>query len=680
MSAENGRQFDEEDLKSIVEDLKSRYDGTRGLHERIKWRRAHFHNLPEMDPLLGDQFGDVTKYQSDAPRQTHGKLKARLCENMWLPKVHPNKDTASMRAKANDLERVFTSGNAILQERQMLNLQGDMSDGQIIDAFAVLHWRKADHIWPPVPDHEELDELPEGADATEYTDDEYDESLGKSKKKKFRQTEKSLQEQRQFSQARAGYPWWEECIDPCTFYWLEDRSLENGLALVMIEREVGLLDYVKRLSTEREQISINQVNKFVPIYGEVQAPSEQSPSGSGWKARVTVREVWTRDEYYELVDTTGAGKGGAMTIAKSFAHPYEMPPFAMVPATTINNPDAALRYEPELEGVFRLKPALDRLKTLTMAIAEQEAQPYYYWRSQGGEPYLDENGEKVTFQKNSALANKAPDGYELAKIDFSTNPAMIKLLEQSLAEIGEAMPATGLAEIATGTQPWTARLEQAQQNVEPKLLMTNQERGILTMLRNQAMVMSKSAEDGGFGETVYVFGRDEGGKLDSQSVVGVDPKDIVSLDISVNIAPESSAERITLTQHGMELLDKALITPIEFIRDYMGKPNPDAVYASLKGFEAFQKYLEPGIIQQELAKVEGSKVVLGPNGALIGMGGQELTPQQALQMKGQQPSPMPPAPGGPAPGGAGPMVPGPQMPSMPGLGAPGAIPLQGMQG
>jgi hypothetical protein len=233
------------------------------------------------------------------------------------------------------------------------------------------------------------------------------------------------------------------------------------------------------------------------------------------------------------------------------------------------------------------------------------------------------------------------------------------------------MPASGTAELSASTQAWAIRLQQAQESVEPSRLMANQALAIQTMVRSIVQDMS------GREEPIATFRRMDNGMVDRDTVVQVDPKDISSLDVSVEIDNVSAAERITKVEHGRTLLDDPLvpITAEVFVRDYMGEPDPQSIVMDWQADKVFTEKVMPGVIAQELKKFFGTNYVAGPDGMIIGPDGQQATPEQVLQANGIPPQPQPATavPGAPPPPQA-------SMGSLPGLAAPTTTPLPVMVG
>src|SRR6185312_5058324 len=115
-------------------------------------------------------------------------------------------DTAGGRAKADALKEVLQYGFNNAEERQGIDIQGDLVDGQYIYGYGMLHWCKDDYAAGSY-DYDELDELPEGKDASRYTEDDYlpvdDEP--RQKGKKYRETDDSLQDRIKRGRALAGF-------------------------------------------------------------------------------------------------------------------------------------------------------------------------------------------------------------------------------------------------------------------------------------------------------------------------------------------------------------------------------------------------------------------------------------------------------------------------------------------
>jgi len=716
-------KFTEEQLQSLVEDVETRWSTFR---EKVARRRAHFFHDESEDPLKGnEQWRDAIRYQTDIPRRFHARLKPRLAENHFMVRVQPMKDTATQRANANNLEEIFNSGFSFVEERERMSIQGYLADGQIIDGLAWLHWRMADHIWPKVPDYHETNEIEEcemcngkgkknGKKCPECMGTGSADGIGYEQKDDggYKETDESLQMRRQLDVARAGFPWYIEVPPANSVAIVEDKSLANGAAIVVLRRIVPRLSYIEQLQSEikrrkengtYQSISVNEVNSAIPVYGEVDAPEINSPSGMDYKNTVQVVEVWTRDEFYELCDYNNHQFGDnwrSLRLVKAFKHPYGQPPFALCPAVEVNDPDPERRFTPVLEGVFRLKADYDRMMALLFIIAEQIALPYYYWRKVGtGEPMMEEGEQKVvTFQRDSAQAEMAPEGYELVPVRFELNPAFIQSVTHIRQEMEAAIPSAGTAEISASTQPWTVRLQQSQESVEPKALVLSQAKAINTAARNMAQVMSLPAEAGGFGEPVVVFSRTQNGTLDTKNIVSISPDEITSLDVSVDIKTESSAERITLVQHGMQMLNdpKVMLSMAEFVEEYEGKVNPDDVIAKRIADRIWFDQVLPQFSKQLVGKIFGTKFVLGPNGEFVAPGGGTASPADVLAANGiplPQENPIQPM-------GTPSMVPGvgpvgsplagmaagiggapSTMPPMPGLAGPStALPLPGMMG
>ncbi len=237
----------------------------------------------------------------------------------------------------------------------------------------------------------------------------------------------------------------------------------------------------------------------------------------------------------------------------------------------------------------------------------------------------------------------------------------------------EAAPGTGYADVSAAAEAWSIRLQQAQENVEPSKSVTAIAKCMTAMVRKMVEVMGKPLEEGGFGEPVSVFKRidKEGGGFDRSAAVYVEPEDIGSLDVYVDISATSAQERITKVEHGKGLHEGGYITYREWAEVYYGAQDPDQMLKEKRAEELVNMYL-PQILQQELAAKMGQRVVIGADGQPLGVGGQSVDPYAALGAQGVQFPQM----GGAAPGA----VLNPNMPDLVGLQEPTTPALNGMVG
>jgi len=683
----------EEDCQGIIKALLERYTSGSGtgvgvvdrLWDRIAWRRNHFFNLPPANPYLPPPYDTGNAYQTDILRQTHTDLIARLTENQPVADVTAGSGTQADEKAAETLAMTLTSGLEYVEDRNNMNVASRLADGLIRDCYGVLHWCLADDMWPDVPDYDEKDELDDEDDASGYTDEDYPAESGLTKEKKYRRTDDSIQEQRKREVADAGWLFDVEVVDPATVMFIWDRSLKEGPALVCRIRQVGLVDYGDELAeTLGTVLSVNDIDGKVCIFGEEDAPLPYAPSANSWGKTVSLCSIWTRDEYYELVseqvsDWSGVVNYDDWLLVKSDSHPYGRVPFELCAADETNDSDPVLKYAPALEGLYRLKPAYDRQIAYQQILTEMNALPYYYLsKAKDGALLTGEDGKMLAFTRNAALAAKMPDGYVLNKLDFETNPAFLQMGQDMLAEMQRAAPPTGQADVSASTEPWAIRMQQQQGAIVPGRYARNIAHTIQSMFRNWARVMSERTEP------VWVYARTKDGKVNTASIVGVEPEQIETLNIDVTISNTSGAEQATLLQLGVQLINdpKVPLTRVSFLRDYALDPYPERTVQEWEQEEAFDAFVKPGLYKQIFTRYFSNDIVMGANNQAIGPDGQPMAPAQVLQANGQPALPAPQLPQIPtvqAP--TGPTAPPPQgatMPALPPMQAPGTMPLAGV--
>lgn len=650
-------QWELEDLKELIDELEERFgsiDDTDSHHGRIEWRSKHYARDHSVDPVLPKPYENGFRYQTDALRQKAVKLKSRLRENPFRIQGEPTRDTATARKNRDQAVLVLNQGFDEIQKRESINLLSALADGVIRKCYGVLSWCIAEHIIPGVPEREYLEELPDDeGEAKRY------EEAKEEGKPKYRQTSDDLMATHRRNMARAGFPWFVEVIPPEHFMFVEDRSLANGLAIAVVRREVPLLSYVEK--RKAMALSVNDANPKIPIYGERDAPSDDN-GGHRFRKKVTVYQVWTREEFYELCD-----HGPVQEIVDSFTHPYGMPPFAIAYGNVNENEtDLVRKYEPALEGVYREKPAYDYWMSLYYTMAESNAMPLYVLVSQGdGMPMLNDDGTPVVMSRDSMQTAKIPDGYKLEKFTNEINEGFARLGDILTQNMEDASPSAGDADVSASTQPWAIRLQQAMANVEPKQYLDNIANALDICVTNVAKVLSMPEY---FADGVAVYARVQDNKVNKREIISLEPQEIESLDFSVEINPTSAAEQITKEQFGMEKLDKRLITPEEYIADFEGKPNAGDVLLKRKADWYYEDKIFPLIFAQEAKRHFGQRFVLDQtSGDFIGPDGQPATPEQVLMANGQQPQ-MPPE------------MTQTTMPQMGPVQAPGTMPMQGPVG
>mgnify|MGYP003393178028 CR=1 FL=1 len=638
------------------------------LHDAIKNRDEAFYamNPPKFNP----PFDKMQTFQSDALRQTHQEAKARLTEHPFVVHVKPTQDAQEQRDAADQLEVVLGTGLDLAQERTRISIQSFLADGQLLHCYGVLHWYKLADLWGPYPEPEELDELPDDDDPKErdrkrkqyrpYSSVETPKREGA----KYRETEEAVKERDKHARAKAGFPFGFDVLRPDTFAFVPDRSALNGMGLAVTIRNVPMLDYRDALGKEGISLSVWEANRKIRIGVERDRPErwEDAADDRAWGRELRVCQVWTRDECYEL---TSLSEGGDFELVKSWAHPYEMPPFALAKAIEINHPDPLRSFQPWLMGLYRVKPDYDYERSLGRALAEQSALPKYWVQLESGTFWTDAHGQRVVLSGDALTAEALPAGAKLMHADLTVDPAFVAFLQMSKDDIAAARPETGHVDVSATTQPHTLSMSQAQANTEIAMLKGEVVAAARIALRNIAMVMSKPVEQGGFGnETVWVYAKFDSrtGKVKNGTVVGVDPSKIPSLDIQVSVNPNSGAQEIAKAEWLRTQLNdpRTAYTTRQYLED-TGEENADARIESWMAEQAEMKALSK-VVDQELARRYGDVMVLMPGGSVAGADGQLVTPEQVLERNGwsrqQPPGPPPPTgspPGVSSPAGLGPL-------------------------
>lgn len=661
------QKYDQGTVEAIIARLEKRFGQSGGLHSKVKYRRAHYHGLPEADPPVPSGW-EHCKMQSSIARDVGTEMRSRLIENEWMPQAVALAGTASKKKDAEEAEGFLVWMFAELKNRTGIDLQSALADGQIIDGAGVLHWYMTD--MPAMPDYDEVDELPEDEEERKrYTEDDYDPVEGRTKSKAFRETEDSVMARWRGMCVKAGTPWMVETPGLEMIHFERDRSAISEFRYVLYSKVIGVPEYLaaraKYSKAEKKELLETEE---APVTLELGTKDERLPSAAEWGETVTLKQLWTRDYCYELV-TGLEGKDSF----ECYSHPYGMAPFAIAPGAMVRSADPALAYEPMLESIFRIKPQYDRQLSLYLALGEGGAiRRFYLENTQTGAAMLTESGDNVLLlSPDAAAAMEIPAGYTLKSFGGEgVTGDFIKGLEYIKELLNDGRPGTGRAQFGASTQPWSARIEQAQENIEPKMCLNYQAACLQVMVQNMIDVMAA-----GHCGDVHYRNKDNG------QMGGVDPKQWDGLIAEVNIPAASTAEQVTLTEHGMTLYSAGHLTPEKLYGEYMGISNPIQYHAQLLAWNEFAKKGLPGLLQKEMAEFMGSKFLIGPDGVMMDMAGQQVPPEQVLQQNGVTPMQRPQPQGMPQRGPQGfsgtmGTTPG----ALPSMQAPGTVALPGMVG
>ena len=621
------------------------------LRERNKKRHEHWHRMDSVKPKFDEDSGIDNDFQIHLLTGTHRKLKSRLGENHFTVQVEPLKKTQGNKGRGEMLERVLNPAFEIVEERLGYTIQDGLSDGQIKFCFGVLGWRRADETWPAVPEWEYLDELPdpdeegiaEGVrterlelrqrfEEEKYTHKrEYRTEKRKTTKDYdgYKEKPESYLERVKQQRAQAGFPYHVTTYDPRTVAFIGDEA--GGLAVFVTMQRVPLVKYREEQDGQKHDgkpivIALSEHNDKIRVYRETgNTPLDSDPSFQ-YTSHVTVACLWTRDEWHEIAtlgDAPVSINSESWTYVKGGKHTYGEPPFAIIAAdedTTEQLPE--LRYLPILHDMYDLKPATDKGVAVLLALAESIQLPDVLLEDTnpllgGG---MTEDGNPIEIGSNAASATSLPLGKKLVQIQREMSPAFVQSVNLLLEMIKEAAPPTGSVQIEAKTAPWTARQMTEEANVGPRKWLGNQVRGIRKCVRSIVQDMGRRDEP------VWVFQKGE-------EIIGIDPKDIVGLNVDVAVETTSAGERITKEEHGRVLVNDAkIMLPLEtYYEEYALVADPMGRVLDTYAWQAFSTLVLPQLMKQKMAERYGFEVVVGPGMSLVGMGGEELTSGRVLQ-------------------------------------------------
>lgn len=606
----------EQECVSILNRLLSGRDGTpKGrfavLNEAIKQRDAHFTNAKEADPKLAPPYSKRQVFQTDAIRRTYNMAMTRILEHEPAFHVEAKRKTQENRRIADAIETYLRDGLAQVETRNGYRLQGFMGHGQLLHCYGILRCipRRASEL----PDRMVKDSI-DGLQRENFTLREDG---------KYEETESARLARYRDQKAVEDFPFIIDSPRADTFAFIPDRTHPSGIAVGVTIEAVPFLDYSDEVKKDGIAVSMDRDKKLhVSMLAERPSSDDQS-AGSDW-GDVNVAQVWTATECYELISGVS---GSEWSMVKSFKHNYGSTPFSIAPATMTNHPDPLYRYRPYLDGLFKTKPLFDMERNLGRLIAEETAIPRYWVELKEGGYWLDDSGQPLVLEQNSALAQRMPEGSRLVRADVKIEPAFVQFLERSKMELDEATPPVGYAsEIGAYTQPHSIYMQQIQSNAPIADLKRKQARAmehIFTMVIEQ---MARWADDG---DPIVI-------QLGDGALVEPTAEQLRGLTVGVKIEENSGAQQVAKEQYLREKSkDPAAIYSTSEYLEETGREDKEAAFAQWLSEKARMR-IWPQIVEQELIKAYGDAYVLTPAGTPVGTDGKPMSPLDILAQSGFQ--------------------------------------------
>lgn len=668
-------KLDRDQGVELIQRLHKRFgeNGSDPVYKVDTERTKHYFNEQDVDPPVIQGY-EGHRRQWTGLRDTNTKLVARLNANPILPDVSAPRPGSTMEKQANDNELALLTMLDEWAEEDGVSPQQLLADAMGRMSAPALHWYLNDRVYDGLADldYEEADDLPEDErERKRYTEDEYEEPIGKKKAKKYRETVDSYEERRAIQRAMCGSPWCVEVLESTRYAYLENPKAlrrQSGLYKYFLKTAaIDLLDWQEGQKLDRD------VLHGTPLPVDVQAGGQGDtwrPTATAEGKNLTFYQLWSKDWIYEYV--TGIPDDSGIKDWRVVKNRQKYVPFALCGAVINLSNDHIHRYEPALASLFRKKPEYDRYISNRGILAETGAVAFYILQPLDDSlpPLTDEAGNLVQLTAHAAAAFKVPDGYKLERIGGDGAGAdYVKYGEELRVELQEAMPGTGHSDIEGSTKPWTARLMQTEANVFPGMCLDHLLASYRIMLNNIADV--NGSEDGP-GDICF-YPKNEDGKK-SDAVVVIKPEQWPGLRYDAKVNKTSAVEQVTKMEHGRELLNDAMVglTAVEFIEEYEGKPNPEAVWAKREAWKHVTPVVDK-LFQQRVAAWAGAKFLITPDMRFGDATGRQVAPGEMLMSIGQQPTPQPQMPqqpmGAPIPaggGGNGMVSPQVRMPSLPG--------------
>ena len=618
--------------KRLVGFIEQLVSDNRQVWDRIDSNRHHFFNHSDKNPILSPGFDDTIRQAAEKTQSTilHEKwveLKSRMTENHYSVNLEAPKTSGD--AAAAEASEMANSWARQIESRLRAPHQSSIADGQIIDVDAIVWWRRMQDLWPSIPEYEYMDEVSDedtdrfednpdkGADRAQKRRDEKD-GIDANYDKKFRETEKSRLDRLAHNRARAGSPYQMEIIDRRKFAGHPDDL--GGYAFAAVFEQQGFWAYDTELNVGRggeDQLALiveqGKKMKALRVYGPDARPKE---SDNGELKNFTKVHLMTRDSWYELIAEALPGteerwEAADWELVKSADHNWDRVTMARAAALDFNTGETLDSAMPAFEALFRNKPIYDRDLAITKALGEQYAiREMVYVRGKDAVGEMDARAQLQTLTESDDGIPVLPKGWTPVPIGVEVTTAWMTSLESSLVALQDSVPPTGFAPISETTQPWTAQLNIAQSSTLAKMLAKNGQlalqEGWMSIFRDMAL----GQKAGGLADDFYAYKVDGEGMVNPKQLVGVNFKDIPTLQVGVDVNATTSTEQITLSEHGLTLLNAGAIHREDYQGNFRHVENAPEYLLDLDASQAFE-LVKKSLLPTRLAAIYGMQWVVG---------------------------------------------------------------------
>ena len=548
------------------------------------------------------------------------EMKPRMTENHY--KFSATSPQASGDKAADELEEMINGWALIMEQRLQAGHQDQMADGQLIDSDAILHLYREKDAYPDIPDYEFMDEDTDGFE--ENPDFGADRAARRRRKsapegassKPFREKEARRIERLHTVRARAGCPYQIDVVDRAKFNGVRDKL--GGFAFGAIIEEQGFWQYDSELrSGDQLQIQVEQGKKMAErlrVYG-AEKRFEDDHTANIPKNLVRAH-LMTRDSWYELVAVELPSgderwEPDDWEIVKSADHTFGIATFFPASALTFNGGNNIQRDMPALEALFRLKPSFDRILAITRALAETFAtNEMVIERGPKAEDQTDSRGNLQEAEESSDGVKVMPKDWHVSQVGVDINAGWMRMMDEMVRQLENATPPTGVAATSASSQPWTVQLNQAQAAILTHYLINKQTWALTACYQAMLRDMSLGKEAGGLADEFFSYKVDGKGVVNPKQLIGIKAKDIGTLQVGVEINAVTAAEQLTLTMHGLDLVERGAIHKRDFQENFRHQENPAEYMLDMDAAQQLET-LKPSIMALRLTETYGSEIVVG---------------------------------------------------------------------
>lgn len=311
-------------------------------------------------------------------------------------------------------------------------------------------------------------------------------------------------------------------------------------------------------------------------------------------------EYWDREWCLQVCETPAFRGATTPLVLDAWQHGFGRVPYFAMPGFETEVADEEKRFEGPLDALYDEQPRHEALVTMDMNVAHLVSFPSWQLVSPvGAEQILDDENKPVTrLEFVPGFFHQNAPGQQVEPLPMAKGNDLARQVQQSFAlmqQYSTAAVTRGVSPGADTANSAIAELQRLQRSALDPLL----ESQAWCARELYRFALKRIAED--IQQTVYAIDPQEG------DAFPLDPAQIVTMNCQVKVQPDTGQDALIEEKQAAEMVQMALITPLEF-HERRGKENPEEYVRAQLMWEMFTA-LKPQLLQQVLANLGNTDAI-----------------------------------------------------------------------